>query len=343
MSYTIQYIPKNQFQSLKEAWKELEKGKDMSLFQTYDWNKALNTFYIPDSTKNYEAVYAIVKKEGATIIIAPLWVFKNNHRFINKKGLYVTGRESWSDYLNLIYNVFDSNALIFLLKEIAAKYSIKHFVFEQLQPNTELYHFIKETQHITSQSQTTCVSLELPTAFEDYQKQLSKNSRQNIRTAYNRLQKDGISLRFKINDTAVDKDLCMEMRSIRLNKKYKKVSKFRELKYRIEYKLRFHYLPFTPMLHYEKSMTMTAYAQNNSLCAFFNYAIDDERKCIIILGAGTSEQFARYSPAILLMHHFIEHAITMKYQTIDFTRGDEKYKFALGGKSFDIQSIEFDI
>ena len=342
MSYTIQYIPKNQFPSLKDSWKKLEKGEDMSIFQTYDWNEALNEYYIPDSTKKYKAVYAIVKKDGVTIMIAPFWLFKKNYRIINKKGIYIIGRESWSDYLNIIYNEFDSNAFVFLLEELSTRYKINHFIFEQLLPNTKLYHYIKDTQNITFQYQTTCVCLDLPTTSEEYQKLLSKNSRQNIRTANNRLQKDGVSLHFVINDTTVDKDLCMEMRRIRLNKKYKKVSKLRELKYRIDYKLRFHYLPFVPMYHYKNSMMMTAYDQDHRLYAFFNYTIDDEKRTITILGAGTSEQHERYSPGILLMHHFINEAISMVYRTIDFTRGDEKYKFALGGKPFTIINVEFD-
>jgi CelD/BcsL family acetyltransferase involved in cellulose biosynthesis len=51
------------------------------------------------------------------------------------------------------------------------------------------------------------------------------------------------------------------------------------------------------------------------------------------MDAGTDLDFARYSPGMLLMHQFILKAIQEgKLQIVDFTRGDEKYKFALGGQ-----------
>ena len=86
---------------------------------------------------------------------------------------------------------------------------------------------------------------------------------------------------------------------------------------------------------------MTAYIDGD-LCAFFNYAYDEPHKRIVIMAAGTDLTFARYSPGMLLMYNFIKQCIQEgSYEEIDFTRGDEKYKFALGGKLHENHSIWF--
>jgi len=51
------------------------------------------------------------------------------------------------------------------------------------------------------------------------------------------------------------------------------------------------------------------------------------------MAVGTNEQYERYSPGILLMYNFIDYIIKNKmYTVLDFTRGNEKYKYSLGGK-----------
>ena len=86
---------------------------------------------------------------------------------------------------------------------------------------------------------------------------------------------------------------------------------------------------------------MTAYDEQGHLCAWFNYIVDISRKTILVISAGTNDDFARYSPGILLMHEFIHHAIEEGLKVVDFTRGDERYKFVLGGKPHDNFDVEF--
>ena len=51
------------------------------------------------------------------------------------------------------------------------------------------------------------------------------------------------------------------------------------------------------------------------------------------MAVGTDESFARYSPGMLLMLEFIKEQISLKeMNVVDFTRGNEFYKYALGGK-----------
>lgn len=333
MTYTIRYIPAKDLHQIQEEWKVLETGEDMTLFQSYDWYVMLLKYYIPKDTINFESVYAIVEADKQPCMIAPLWIIKNSFRILNRKGVYLIGRCSFSDYLNFIYSNFDPSAFNFLVKELRQKYNISLFTFEDLRESTSTYKHIVNSFHIIENKESPCVTLQLPTSVEEYQKILSKNSRQNLRTAGNRLQKDGKTLVFNDDDVQVNRQQCLDLRETKLSVKYAEFSSFRKYKYRIINRLRYTFPSFTPITHFPKSKIMTANDNEGNLRAFFNYAYDHNNKAIRIMAAGTDLDFARYSPGMLLMHQFILKAIKEgKLLVIDFTRGDEKYKLALGGQ-----------
>ena len=61
-----------------------------------------------------------------------------------------------------------------------------------------------------------------------------------------------------------------------------------------------------------------------------------------MMGVGIDEQYSWYSPGILSVIEFIQSCYeTEKIRYIDFTRGDEKYKFIVGGKTHYIHSLSF--
>ena len=344
MTYNIKYVPAKDLEQIQDEWKALETGEEMTLFQSYEWYQMLLEKYIPEDTKNFESVYAVVKADGKACMIAPLWIIKRSFRILNKKGGYIIGRFSFSDYLNFIYLTFDADAFDFLMKDLRRRYGIKIICFEDFRESNSIYQHVIKSYSIIENKKFPCVTLQLPHTIEEYNKMLSKNSRQNLRTASNRLQKDGKTLIFNDDDQQVDRQECMKLREAKLSVKYADFSLFWKYKYRIINRLRYTFPFFTPITHYTKSKVMTAYDEEGKLRAFFNYGYDPDDKAIRIMAAGTDLDFARYSPGMLLMHQFILKSIQEgKLQVIDFTRGDEKYKFALGGELCLNHSIKFSI
>lgn len=331
MGFSIDFVNKESFVTLEKDWKVLERGDDMTVFQSFDWNKMLVDVYLPDDTHNYESCFAIVRNSMRIVLIAPLWIVKRNFRLLNKKGIYLIGREGWSDYLNCIYESFDKDAFAFLISQVSCRYKIQHICFENIKETTQLFYFIKNNYSDVIIERGPCVSLDLPRTIEDYSKMLSKNSRQNIRTANNRLTKDKKSIEYRFNDRLVDKVRCSEIRENKLTKQYNSVSSIRKYKYRLMNKFRFHFKSYFPLYDYPQGQVMSAYI-DGKLCAYFNYAIDENKKSVIVMAAGTDLQYARYSPGILLMYNFVKTSIEEgNLRLVDFTRGDEQYKFALGG------------
>lgn len=341
MKYTIELFDIDHFYLLEKEWKRLEIGAEMTVFQSFEWNRMLvNLCLLPDN-KYYETRFVVIKKDGNSVLIAPFWVIKRNFRFVNKRGIYFVGRQGWSDYLNCIYDDFDDEAFLFLLNEVSNIYNIFTFYFEELPESASVSGFIMNKFGGEIVKEDVCVSLELPLSVEEYLSILSKNAKQNLRTANNRIKKDNCDISFCFEDQLVDRNKCAFIREKKLQKQYRKISVIRKQWYRFKNKLRFHFNTCFPLFDYYESKVMTAYI-NSELCAFFNYVIDDNHNSIVILTAGTNLDYARYSPGILLMYNFIQKMIGDNNQCfLDFTRGEEQYKFSLGGTSHKNITIGF--
>ena len=331
MSYLVNYYNREQFPLLKEEWRKLEKGVDMTYYQSYDWYQMLNEYYVPEDTHNYSSVYAVLKKEDRIIMIAPFWIVKHTFKWVNKKGIYLLGHEGWTDYVNFIYVDFDSEGLTYLLNEVSRKFGLNLFRFVKMKRDAQSYNDIIVRKDVTQNWTATCVALILPSSADDYKKMLSKNSRQNIRTAYNRLKRDGIEIRIEFDDQHVNRDVCRDIREQRFIDKFQKMSKLRYYKNKLLYRLRFRFGDYLPFYSYGKGHFLTLY-HGEELCSFFYYLRDDLHQQILVQAAGVNMNYTKYSPGMLSLNAFINHLIENKeINIIDFTIGDELYKFAVGG------------
>lgn len=183
--YNIDFFNADEIDLLREDWLLLQKGRDMTYFQFFEWYKMLAAFS-PKNSRNFETVFVTVSnRSGRRVLIAPLWVIKRTFRLVNRKGVYLFGRRGFSDYLNLIYDEFDAKAFECLVEAVREKYGVDIFTFELLRESTSLYGYLSSHYTFIKRHTTTCVQVLLPSTKEEYYKSLSKNSRQNIRTAIN--------------------------------------------------------------------------------------------------------------------------------------------------------------
>lgn len=338
--YTIEYYKPADFEKYKEEWQELEVGKDMTYFQTYDWNKLLLPYLKKDNLL-HENVYALVRNQNhQPVLIAPLWILKYSiYPYFEQRGIYFIGRSGWPDYLNLIYTVFDADAFEFLLSDLKRKYGIGLFCPQLLKEETDLYKYLKTDHRIKVDFNSTCVELALQDDFDIYHKSLSKGVRQNIRTAYNRLEKDGKRIQFVFDDKDADLNKCWSLRSARLGKKNYVPNFVQRLKIRILDLLSFKFPGYKPLFIDKNSHVMTAYI-DNELVAFFQYVNEPLNKRIILMAVGTSIEYSKYSPGMLLMFKYIENQTHEKdIAIVDFSRGNEYYKYQLGGRDHMLHHI----
>lgn len=340
--FSVSYYKKEQIEKLKSDWNRLERGREMSYFQSYDWNVMLCK-YIPSDCLLYESRFVAVHCDQECVLIAPLLFIKKGYFFLNKRGIYFLARNDWSDYVNFIYSDFNTKAVDYLFEELKRKYGSFCCCLENLRTDTSLYSYCKGQKNIISDCIAKCVKLDLPKSAEDYMNMLSRGVKQNIRTAYNRLKKDGKYFEIKFDDKDFDIKRCLMVRGQRSKMKMQREYSFLQLiKIKIIYGFLLYKLKsYYPFVSDANSHMMSLY-EDGKLRAFFNYALDIHHRTIVVMAAGIDSTFSRYSPGIVVMFEFIQNSIREgQYLTVDFTRGTEMYKYSLGGKEHLVSNITF--
>lgn len=345
MSYNINYYPVTRIKELEARWRELEKGEEMTWFQRYSWYEKLAAIN-GAQYKNHEIVFAEVRhgQTDETLLIAPLWIVKRTFRLLNRKGAYFFGHQGWNDYNNLVYKEFTppiSEAFIALMNDLKRLYGITYWQLERIRETTSFCRWIEANSamfQMERQTRSICVALDLPETYDEWWKMLSKSARQNIRTAGNRMKKDGVEVTFNPDDKYVDMAQFTLWRNKRVADKnavrIRSMADFKEgAKMAILKRTRFYFPEYTPFEGEFRAETRIAtLCHNDTLIAAFCYGYDEVRRRILVVAVSINEDYHRYSPGIELFRRFIEHCIDgKKIRTIDFTRGNEKYKYTLGG------------
>lgn len=345
-NYIIEEYANGSIELLKETWLMLEKGDDMTYYQSYNWNKIVQQF-TPQIKGRCKSLYLLVRQGNTPLLIAPLWIITKTHLLVNKKGAYLVGRKGWSDYLNFIYEDCSDDVFKIVFEYIHHRLGLNFCCFEQIKEDTKLYAYLSQHVIIKKNRVTTCVSLVIPDTVDEYRKILSKNSKQNIRTANNRINKDGKSIIFSFNDQP-DLEICKAIRKERVTVKNK--INFHSLNdFIVYFKMKIKNLLIIPFPHFlpfceDKSLSFVSAYVDGELAAYFCYGLDEYHKQVMLMVVGTKDTFAKYSPGILALHAYILNQIDGKeIVLLDFTRGNERYKYSLGGVNHYIHDILFSL
>lgn len=331
---------------LKDAWENLEDGKDMSVFQTYGWNDVLKDEFLWTTFKRIyrKLIYTcVLDDDGNVKLIAPLRVKK----LIKKSGLVkeveLLGEDSFSDYVNLIYkdvsdDVFD--ALFNYLKEKYKGYKLK---WGSIKEDSEFGKYILKKYPNNSGFDRKCVIIPLKfESFEDYFNSLSKNARQHYRTRKNRLNKNGLSLTYKV-DGQIPKEEALELmilnyeRTIEKNKEqYKTFFSRAKEKYNCTHKS----FPLYQMIHNIYAWTLTSFIGGEK-AGFLTGCLKDGVAYIIMNKVNIKYEY--YSPMIVSTIDYIKdiYENNLDIKVLDFGRGTEEYKYRLGGVDVNLIKIEY--
>lgn len=344
-----------EFDKLEKAWKCLEKGIEMSWFQTYDWYKIINKHFMAEKKKapfRFGTYVLLSDDEDKPLMIAPIQVVKTGLYVKGiglRKGFYFIGRQGFSDYLNFIYDNFEDSYLDSILNYVKTKYKMNFFCFENVSCECKSYTYF-ETKNLSAKLDSLCMRICLPDNFETYKKSLSKNMRHNIRKGNNHAETDGLKLHYEIV-RKIDNDMAKQLESIRLQRLGKKRTEMFEglsslaslyVKSR-ELLVKFTSKPVEVMEEVEDCWVLLA-KDGDRIAAFFYSVYKPEIKTIYTLRAGVDVEYERYKPGITQLMAFVEDNLNSdepEVFNIDLTRGNDSYKYDLKAK--EIVTSQFDL
>ena len=117
MKYQIKTFTSSNFHLLKEEWIKLEKGEDMTYYQSYHWYESIMKF-MPEKKGYYGSVFLCIYLGDQLQLICPLWVVYKTINFVN--NVFSCSEEAISTGLFLI-----KLSIIFLSLDVIFKSSCK--------------------------------------------------------------------------------------------------------------------------------------------------------------------------------------------------------------------------
>ena len=342
--YTITSV--KDFEALKDAWKKLENGKGMTAFQTYEWNRLLieEFFGLLYNRLFAEVKCYVVTEAQKAVAILPVIIQKRSAKFKwwgRKKGAYILGDGSWSDYLNFICKEPNMQAWELILNNLP-----RPLFFNSLRSDTETCQFLDA--HGGESVLRPAVFVPLMSDAAEYFASLSKSVKQNLRTAANRMNKAGLVYELRVEDGKLDPSIANELicmhhdrAKIKNQRQHKKdlhwISRNIRNIYR-EYQNRQYNIIYHSMISNESGVTVIAYLDGAP--AGYMYGMRDS-DAVRIMHNCVKEEYKFYSPMFKGAYDFICEEINSKKHNvtqIDFTRGNEVYKFQLGGKELTLHN-----
>lgn len=353
----VEFFDTGRFTSLKSDWERLEKGRDMTVFQSYDWYSRLNEYYIKTQAEKQGAcVYAVAYESGKASMIAPLFIKKRGVSFKGfgmAGGVYLLGMWGFTDYLNFIYDDFSGGCFTAICEAAAEKYGVNVFRFCQIVKGTRTDAFLKQQYPYNLQSVSVCVKITVGGDLKEYTGGLTKNVRQNIRTARNRASKEGKAISIKVLEACTEQEASELYRiytersdvlnRIKMGEGIKKlVLSAANARYNLKLKKnlrRYNYI--TEGLQTGKNNFILLCYIGESVAGFC-YGLKSGDSDITIMIVCFKEEYKRFSPGMLGIYGYLEERCRAgRPVTMDLTRGTESYKYDLGGIEHEIVSYEF--
>lgn len=347
-----------EFDKLEASWKLLEKGTDMTWFQTYDWYKIVNKHFIAEKKKapfRFGTYVLLSDDNDKPLLIAPIQVIKTGFYFKGiglRKGFYFIGRQGFSDYLNFVYNEFEDSYLDEIFKFLKNKYNSNFFCFENISYKCKSYTCLNKYQNIGQRLDSLCMCIELPDTFEEYHAKWTANMRHGINQAHHRMERDNMNFTYEIRHY-IDDDFSKDLNKIRLERLKKKQDEtYAALssKAKVYTKVRDFIVDKTsvPIDIIEETDDCWCIVSkcDGDLAAFFYFQYKPENRTLYSVWLGTNEKYNRYKPGMTQLIDFIHDEINNgkpNLDYIDLTRGNERYKYDLKADEVTTSQFTFSI
>lgn len=316
---------------VQRCWEEWEYNANVSPFMYYRYSRYIYNFYRFFAIKYRAKILCVTNEREEILMILPLKkrIFNKNYLLCDIQGSGAAG---------CIYNPsLTEKEIEECLDAIFDKLGDK-IKFQRIKADNPLCSYLKKREDkYREQPATVCVSIPIPTKFEELFATLSSSNRQNIRTAYNRLNRDGQSYELKIFNTAEalgskERDEIMTLYLKRLFNKYKKPKRFETSIRKFKY---YHIKHDTRSLFSLENAFHAILYINGKAAGFFSGMSDRGNSTIVVPRLAIDIDYRFYSPGYILLCETIKQLAEQgNIKTLDLSRGDEKYKLDIGGEIY---------
>jgi hypothetical protein len=316
---------------LKKHWDTLNPNEYNSFaFWKLIWLRS--PIYLLPRTSSL--VFLEVIENSTPVLIIPLC------KKLGKNKFFSFSRYNGTFKFDFIYNKCTTTTQLAKYIDFALNHlNASEIILDKIISGSKTHSALQNLQSIKfKEFGTKSISIENITEYNLWYNSLSKNSRQNLRTAYNRINSDNFVLDFEFYDG----------KKIPKKQLYDLIDLYCD-RHIIRYGLKVSFLKRIYLKHFDFSTTFLQKSNNsfyailkiNEKLAAFMAGIKEEQ-AYRIPRLSIDEQFSRYSPGIILLNETIKTiSSSSKDKGLDLGIGDERYKKQMGGNEYQMMHMEY--
>ena len=337
---------------LKNSWQQLEKGPEMTAFQTFKWQELLTREWLGWKLHPlYSRVVVYVASEGKRpVMIFPAIIYKFSTKtrwFGAKKGVYLMGQGSYSDYMNVIFETFSPAAFEAIAAEIKKDFPGFRLILSSIRHDASLSAYLSG-KGVPRRDFEVSLTVRRAESPEAYAASLSKNTRAHLRKDLNKMERDGISYRIEVMGMVKDQALLKKLVDLHVQRILIKNTRAKGLLHILSAEVKKAYRKYRDLNNNIVAMSMNEYDRSvvilvwmNDEVAGYQYGLR-EKHAIRLLQTCFNGKYAKYSPLFRGVYDFIVQTYDdPAIEEVDFLRGSEEFKYTLGGQ--EVQLYEFDV
>lgn len=320
------------FDQLRAEWSDLlRRSPADSIFTTWEWQKTWWDSYCPGELW----LLACRDDQNRLIGIAPWFIEPTppeGERTTIERTVRTIGCVDVTDYLDLIIDRDHYDAVLGAFVDHLIAHASRYDVIDlcnlpELSPTREKLRAQLEAKGFTVEikQQEVCPIIQLPDSFETYIESLEKKQRQELRRKIRRAEAADEQVTWYI--VGKEHDLTEELNRFLELMAASSPDKAAFLQNRQHVAFFRNVMPLMNACGWLQLSFLTI--DGKAAASYLNFDYDGH---ILVYNSGLSyDEYAHLSPGIVLLAYNIRHAIEQGRSVFDFLRGNEVYKYRMGG------------
>ena len=302
---------------LKAIWKRIvSENVSIRPTQHYDYYRYLWLVFCVRHIGQRWRVEFHLMEEGANRCIIPLIV---NHKRKKIRGFAYYGR---LDYEDIISSTTDHEFNKACLTHVFGRYKGYSVYIDKINENSTLFSLIESHMHFD----INCVCIDTRRDYEQWLSGISKHQQQNIRSAYNRADREAFVTQIKVFDELHPIPRKLWRKCCYL---YERRGGDKGNRWQLWYRRQLN--AFTHILHRVEGHRIYVLKHGETPVAYMAGMFSKRHRCFYVPRLSHDIDYNRYSPGILLVCETIKALTAEGVQYLDLMYGDEPYKLAMGG------------
>ena len=320
------YTAPDSFNALKKPWIDLlARSSANTIFGTWQFQETWWRCFGEDRTLRL----CVVSEDQRLMGIVPLMGLEGD---ANPRTLQLIGGTEVADYLDVIAEQGrEQEVLVAALDAVEWDSLDLHVIPEASATRPALARLAEERGYrVTEAPEDVCPLIHLPATWDDYLATLTKKNRHELRRKMRRLEEEASTRVLVTRDIAAladDVDAFIALHRASEGRKGRfmdvRMTEFFHALSRVCFMEKWLHLAFLDV-NGTLAATTLSFKYNNTL-ALYNSAY--------------ALTYQRLSPGLLLVASLIRESIADKLRLFDFLRGDEPYKYDLGGQNTHVWQV----